>query len=252
MGDRIERAADPKSQARRRGLSGTSVPRAGWFILFRLRSAIRRVIDGAMPTKLTKAFFNEVRGLIVSARQTVARGVDLVQVQANFEIGRRIVEQEQQGKGRAAYGEEVLKALADRLTLEFGKGFSQRNLASMRTFFLAYQDRQNILQSATAKLPVSPKSQTATGKLPGTKKSQTASGKSAAGRILQTASAKSEASRKGQSLIDQLETPPLQKGQTLSDQLETPPPRPFTLGWSHYVFLLGIKNPDERFEVGYA
>ena len=65
-------------------------------------------------------------------------------------------------------------------------------------------------------------------KLPGPKKSRTASGKSAAGKILQSASAKSEAS---------------QKGQTLSGQLKT---LPFTLGWSHYVFLLGVKNPDER------
>ena len=146
----------------------------------------------AMPGKLTKAFFSEVRSLIVSARATVARGVDLVQVYTNFEIGRRIVLQEQQGKGRAAYGEEVLKALADRLTAEFGNGFSQRNLASMRTFYLLYQGRKNILQSATAKLPAS-------------QKSQSAIGKSAAGRNLQTASAKSGAFQKGQTLSGQLE-----------------------------------------------
>jgi hypothetical protein len=100
--------------------------------------------------KLTKAFFNEVRGLIVAARATVARGVDLVQVQTNFEIGRRIVDQEQKGKGRAAYGEEVIKALAERLSDEFGKGFSERNLAYMRTFHLMYRERSPILQTAPA------------------------------------------------------------------------------------------------------
>ena len=65
--------------------------------------------------KLTKTFFDDIRGLIVAARTTVARGVDLVQVHTNFEIGRRIVEQEQHGKNRAAYGKEVIKALAERL-----------------------------------------------------------------------------------------------------------------------------------------
>jgi hypothetical protein len=49
--------------------------------------------------KLTKAFFEEIKDLIAAARATVARGVDLVQVHTNFEIGRRIVHQEQKGKG---------------------------------------------------------------------------------------------------------------------------------------------------------
>src|SRR3954452_25119799 len=65
--------------------------------------------------RLTKAFFEDIRKLIVSARTTLARGVDLVQVHTNFEIGRRIVEQEQRGKDRATYGQEVVKALAARL-----------------------------------------------------------------------------------------------------------------------------------------
>ncbi len=86
--------------------------------------------------KLTKAFFEGIRELIVSARATVARGVDLVQVYTNFEIGRRVFEQEQQGKGRAAYGKEVIKALSERLTAEFGQGFSTSNLAYIRSFFL--------------------------------------------------------------------------------------------------------------------
>ena len=101
--------------------------------------------------KLTKAFFNDIRELILSARATVARGVDVVQVYTNFEIGRRIVEQEQQGKGRAMYGKEVVKALAERLMDEFGKGFSERTLAYMRTFYLLYRERFPILQSVIAK-----------------------------------------------------------------------------------------------------
>jgi hypothetical protein len=86
--------------------------------------------------KIAKTSVDGIRALIVAARTTVARGVDLVQVHTNFEIGRRIVEEEQQGKDRAAYGKEVVKALAEKLTVEFGSGFSARNLAYMRTFFL--------------------------------------------------------------------------------------------------------------------
>ena len=60
-----------------------------------------------MKTKVE--FFDGIRELIAGARTTVARGVDLVQVHTNFEIGRRIVQEEQRGKDRAAYGEEVIK-----------------------------------------------------------------------------------------------------------------------------------------------
>jgi hypothetical protein len=89
--------------------------------------------------------------LIRSARATVARGVGLVQVHMNFEIGRRIVEQEQKGKGRAKYGEEVIKALAKQLTAEFGRGFSTSSFAYMRSFFLLFGDRKPIFQSQIGK-----------------------------------------------------------------------------------------------------
>jgi predicted nuclease of restriction endonuclease-like (RecB) superfamily len=167
--------------------------------------------------KLTKTFFEDIRGLIHSARATVARGVDLVQVYTNFEIGRRIVEQEQKGKGRAEYGEEVIRQLAERLTAEFGIGFSARNLASMKSFYLQYQDRRPILQSASAKLGDPQHA----GALP---------------EILQSLTAKS------QSLTGKLGGTEI--SQSLND--ESSPIRPFCLSWTHYVFLLSIKNPDER------
>lgn len=90
---------------------------------------------------LTPTFVEEIRQLIASARATVKKGVDLIQVHTNFEIGRRIVEQEQQGEDRAAYGKEIIKTLSERLTEDFGRGFSPSNLAYMRTFFLCYQHR---------------------------------------------------------------------------------------------------------------
>ena len=62
------------------------------------------------PTvKLTKTFFDDIRELIVSARTTVARGVDLVQVHANFEIGKCIILQEQKGKDRAGMERRCLR-----------------------------------------------------------------------------------------------------------------------------------------------
>ena len=163
--------------------------------------------------KITPEFFTGIRELIAGARTTVARGVDLVQVHTNFEIGRRIVEEEQRGEDRAAYGEEVIRSLADRLTGEFGKGFSLSNLRSMRLFYLQNQDR--IGQSATDQFNAPAIGQSMTGEL----------------AILQTASGKSGSSPIRQSLT----------GESGNTAL-----RPFTLSWTHYVFLLRVKDPNER------
>jgi len=67
--------------------------------------------------------------------------VNTLQVLTNFEIGRRIVEHEQKGAERAEYGKELLKELSARLKEEFGRGFSEDNLARMRNFYLAWKDR---------------------------------------------------------------------------------------------------------------
>jgi predicted nuclease of restriction endonuclease-like (RecB) superfamily len=83
----------------------------------------------------------EVRRLIQSARHAAASTVNTLQVLTNFEIGRRIVQQEQKGEKRAEYGAELLKELSARLTEEFGKGFSKANLEYMRRFYLEWQNR---------------------------------------------------------------------------------------------------------------
>ena len=87
------------------------------------------------------ALLTDIRELIVSARKAVVHSVDLIQVVTNFDIGRRIVEHEQQGAERAKYGKQSIQELAKQLTGEFGKGFSERNLRSMRKFYLLYSDR---------------------------------------------------------------------------------------------------------------
>lgn len=85
--------------------------------------------------------YNKVAELIDLARKKVATAVNLTMVNTYFEIGRMIVEEEQQGKERAAYGKAVLKTLSLKLTERFGKGFSVDNLQNMRRFFQVYSDR---------------------------------------------------------------------------------------------------------------
>ena len=76
--------------------------------------------------------------LLQSARQAVVRSVNQTMVHTYYEIGRMIVEDEQQGKERAQYGKQVLKELSKKLTENFGKGFSVENLDRMRFFFKIY------------------------------------------------------------------------------------------------------------------
>lgn len=79
-----------------------------------------------------------LRELIRNGRQRALRAVDLAQVRTCWEIGRHIVEFEQQGEARAAYGKRLLNRLADALAAEFGKGFDERNLRHMRAFYQAF------------------------------------------------------------------------------------------------------------------
>ncbi|MEN8217898.1 MAG: PDDEXK nuclease domain-containing protein [Pseudomonadota bacterium] len=133
--------------------------------------------------------YSNIRKLLIYARHTAVCNVNTLQVLTNFEIGRLIVEHEQKGAQRAKYGEQILKELSKRLTSEFGRGFSWRNLNHKRRFYLEYNDR--VQQYTDSRL--------LPGNLP---------------NILQTPSAKSYA--------------------------------PFPLSWSHYVFLMGINNQNER------
>ena len=80
----------------------------------------------------------QLRDLIMQARTQALRAVDTIQVQTCWQIGRYIVEFEQQGKSRATYGARLLSQLAERLTQEFGRGFDARNLRHMRTFYQAF------------------------------------------------------------------------------------------------------------------
>lgn len=82
--------------------------------------------------------FEKIATLIDNARHKVVSVVNLTMVHTYFEIGSMIVNNEQQGKERAAYGKHVLKDLAKQLTDRFGKGFSVENLDRMRFFYKTY------------------------------------------------------------------------------------------------------------------
>ena len=89
-------------------------------------------------------FFSQIVDLLQSARNNVVRAINQVMVTTYFEIGRKIVEEEQNGKDRADYGKQILKELSNVLTKEFGKGFSVTNIQQMRSFYLSYQKQQTV------------------------------------------------------------------------------------------------------------
>lgn len=85
-----------------------------------------------------------IRDVVQQGRQQVVHVVNVAMVQTYWQIGRLIVEDEQQGESRAEYGKQVLKNLSLSLTEEFGKGFSVRNLRNMRKFFLCFPIQQTL------------------------------------------------------------------------------------------------------------
>ena len=99
------------------------------------------------PVLLDKAypeFISQLVNLLEQARRNSARSVNALMTATYWEIGRRIVEQEQRGQRRAQYGKALLRRLAADLTSRFGKGFSERNLLAMREFFLAWSTPQTV------------------------------------------------------------------------------------------------------------
>ena len=93
--------------------------------------------------------YTQIAELLQAARQNIVRAVNQTMVLTYYQIGRTIVENEQKGEQRAAYGKQVLKELSKKLTAEFGKGFSSDNLENMRRFFLAYPISETISRKFT-------------------------------------------------------------------------------------------------------
>lgn len=83
-------------------------------------------------------FFENVSEVLAKARKNAKTAVNLSMVYAYYEIGKMIVEEEQHGDNRAAYGKYLLKSLSEYLIEKYGKGFSVTNLKQMRQFYLVY------------------------------------------------------------------------------------------------------------------
>ncbi len=152
--------------------------------------------------------------LLETARRASARSVNVIMTATYWEIGRRIVEFEQGGAQRAEYGEELLSRLAADLAKKFGRGFSQRSLQNMRSFYQRFSPEQ-IWQTLSAKSPAA---------------------------ILPTLSGESSP----------VGTPPPSICPTVSGKLRAPSlalpdlARAFPLPWSHYVLLLTARSAEAR------
>ena len=92
------------------------------------------------PAHDTEALYGQILAVLTQARQQARRSVNQTMVQAYWQVGRLIVEHEQAGQARASYGSKTLQTLAQRLTGEFGKGFSAQSLRNFRQFYLTFAE----------------------------------------------------------------------------------------------------------------
>ena len=97
-----------------------------------------------MKIEIKKDIYQEIHDLLHKARQNIISNINSTMTKTYFLIGKRIVEEEQNGNKRAEYGKKLMKTLSEKLTKEFGKGFSETNLEQMRKFFKGYGISQTL------------------------------------------------------------------------------------------------------------
>jgi hypothetical protein len=86
--------------------------------------------------------YADIKSILEQARGNAVRAVNFSMVIAYYEIGKRIVDEDQQGNDRANYGDHSLKELSKKLTIDFGNGFSVVSLTNFRKFYLMFSDMQ--------------------------------------------------------------------------------------------------------------
>lgn len=156
---------------------------------------------------------NRIAELIDEARRHIVSAVNTAMVYTYYEIGRMIVEDEQQGEKRADYGKQVLKGVAKQLTAKYGRGFSVDNLENMRRFYLSYLP---IFQTPSEKSPEFDK------------------------HCLSNSADTACQNEKSETMF---------RNSTENAQISETDSRifpKFTLSWSHYLKLMRIENVDER------
>jgi len=100
-----------------------------------------------------KRLFNDIKAIIEHSRHTIVRSVNTIIVYTYFEVGRMIVEEEQEGDERAVYAKETLKQLSVLLLKDYGKGYSEDNLARCRKFYLLYNNKISATVSRKSSTP---------------------------------------------------------------------------------------------------
>ena len=105
------------------------------------KSILSKREDSVVISPQFEVFFSDVRRIIEEARNNAVRSVDFCRVQMYWNIGRRIFEEEQQGKDRAEYGTYLIKNLSKDLEPEYGSGFSKRQHTCF-VIYLVFADRR--------------------------------------------------------------------------------------------------------------
>ena len=162
-------------------------------------------------------FLSQIADLLQSARLQVVRTVNQTMVLTYYEIGRMIVEEEQNGKNRAEYGTRLLKNLSTYLTEQFGKGFSIRNLELIKKFYFEYSKSQTVSAFSENQIP------------------QTLSAEFE--EIAETEPINLENNNKKYETVSSIS---ITKSETSKIELS------FLLTWSHYCFLISIDDIKER------
>ena len=103
-------------------------------------------------SKNENLFYNEISELLQQARNAAYRTVNTIMVQTYWQIGKRIVEQEQHGQNRANYGDYLITNLSRYLSDTFGKGFSEANLKNIRQFYVVFSDFSQFATHCVANL----------------------------------------------------------------------------------------------------
>jgi predicted nuclease of restriction endonuclease-like (RecB) superfamily len=196
-----------------------------------VKKTLRKKTISKQPPAEYGGLFGGIAELLEAARHAAARTVNAVMTATYWEIGRRIVEFEQQGATRAGYGEQILAKLSQDLTKRFGRGFGVDNLQRFRSFFLSYPT-ESIYATLSRKLPevLLVRSQTPPRKSP--------SGKSGS-PIRKLGIEKYATASRNSARSERPSTGPQPKGAALTiSNLASA----FPLPWSHYVRLLSVKS----------
>ena len=96
------------------------------------------IMEKVINTKEERIFLDSLKDIVKSARKYAYSSICFAQVQSNWMLGKRIVEQIQKGNDKAEYGKHILKITSESLTEEFGKGYDESNLRYMRLFYKTF------------------------------------------------------------------------------------------------------------------